>query len=124
MKIGALARHCGLSVHTIRYYEQIGLLPPAVRDRSGHRDYDETVLTWIAFLNRLKETGMPISEMLRYAEWRQKGDATIGERLALLEAHRESVAAKIRSLQQSLDALDDKIKTYATMRERTTNDDK
>ncbi|WP_176082708.1 MerR family transcriptional regulator [Martelella sp. HB161492] len=120
MKIGALARRSGLSVHTIRYYEQIGLLPPATRDRSGHRDYDDMVLTWIAFLHRLKETGMPISEMVRYAEWRAQGDVTIGERMELLEAHRDSVADKIRALQQSLEALDDKIRTYATMRERTT----
>ena len=54
MKIGDLARRSGLSVHTIRYYERIGLLPRADRDASGHRDYDAAILTWIGFLDRIK----------------------------------------------------------------------
>jgi hypothetical protein len=50
MKIGELARRqTGLSAHTIRYYERIGLLPYADRDRSRQRDYDASILTWIEF---------------------------------------------------------------------------
>ena len=73
MKIGELAKRSGLSAHTIRYYERIGLLPYAVRDQSRRRDYDTSILTWIEFLGRLKSTGMPIRDMLRYAELREKG---------------------------------------------------
>ena len=54
MKIGELAKRSGLSAHTIRYYERIGLLPYADRDRSGQRDYDASILTWIDLLGRLK----------------------------------------------------------------------
>ena len=53
MKIGELAKRSGLSAHTIRYYERIGLLPYAHRDQSSHRDYDESILTWIEFVDRL-----------------------------------------------------------------------
>lgn len=67
MKIGELSARAGLSVDTIRYYERIGLLPRAGRDGGGRRDYDETILAWIAFLARLRVTGMPIREMVRYA---------------------------------------------------------
>ena len=67
MKIGNLAKRTGLSAHTIRYYERIGLLPRADRDSSGQRDYGASILVWIEFLGRLKTTGMPIREMLRYA---------------------------------------------------------
>lgn len=62
MKIGEPARRSGLSTHTIRYYEQIGLLPYADRNQSRHRDYDASILGWIEFLDRLKTTGMPIRE--------------------------------------------------------------
>ena len=72
MKIGELAKRSGLSAHTIRYYERIGLLPYAHRDHSSHRDYDESILTWIEFVDRLRETGMPIREMLRYAALRER----------------------------------------------------
>lgn len=73
MKIGELAKRAGLSAHTLRYYERIGLLPRADRDASGQRDYDASILVWIGFLERLKTTGMPIREMLRYAALREQG---------------------------------------------------
>ena len=112
MKIGELARRCGLTAHTLRYYERIGLLPYADRDAGQQRDYDASILVWIEFLHRLKTTGMPIRDMLRYAKLRGTGDATNGERRLLLETHRVAVAARIASLQDSLSVLDDKIAGY------------
>ncbi|TPQ52951.1 MerR family transcriptional regulator [Prosthecomicrobium hirschii] len=113
MKIGELARRSGLSAHTIRYYERIGLLPYADRDGSRQRDYDASILTWIEFLSRLKTTGMPIREMLRYAALRAAGPATGSERQHLLEAHRETVRARIAEWQACLTVLDAKIAGYA-----------
>jgi len=113
MKIGDLARRSGLTAYTIRYYERIGLLPHANRDRSGQRDYDVSILTWIAFLDRLKTTGMPIREMLRYAALRDLGPATASERRALLETHRDRVQARVADLQGCLLVLDDKIAGYS-----------
>jgi DNA-binding transcriptional MerR regulator len=118
MKIGELARRCGLSVHTIRYYERIGLLPYAHRDGGRQRDYDASILAWIEFLYRLKTTGMPIRDMLRYAALRNAGDATNGERQLLLEAHRVAVATQIASLRDSLSALDAKIAGYGDAERR------
>lgn len=88
MKIGELAKQSGLSAHTIRYYERIGLLPFADRDQSGQRDYDASILVWIEFLGRLKATGMPIQNMLRYAALRDLGGSTEKERHDLLVTHR------------------------------------
>ncbi|MCJ2093802.1 MerR family transcriptional regulator [Methylobacterium sp. J-072] len=113
MKIGDLARRSGLSAHTLRYYERIGLLPYADRDRAGRRDYDASILTWIAFLGRLKATGMPISEMLRYATLRAQGTPTGPERRQVLERHREQVRHRIAEFQSCLLVLDSKIAGYA-----------
>jgi DNA-binding transcriptional MerR regulator len=113
MKIGDLARKTGLTTHTIRYYERIGLIPYAFRDQSGQRDYDASILTWIAFLDRLKTTGMPIREMLRYARLRERGAGTERERRELLEHHRDRVRAHVAELQASLAVLDTKIAGYA-----------
>ncbi|MBD0414445.1 MerR family transcriptional regulator [Oryzicola mucosus] len=123
MKIGELAQRSGLSAYTIRYYERIGLLPYADRDASRQRDYDASILTWIAFLGRLKATGMPIQEMLRYAMLRQQGPQTNAERMALLKAHRQGVAAQIAELQASLLVLDTKIAGYADAEKRIETDD-
>ena len=118
MKIGDLARRTGFSVHTIRYYERIGLLPRADRDRSGQRNYDASILSWIEFLNRLKTMGMPIGDMRRYAALRQGGEKTSQARCKLLEAHRDKVRARIAELQACLLVLDDKIAGYAGAEER------
>jgi DNA-binding transcriptional MerR regulator len=123
MKIGDLARRTGLSAHTIRYYERIGLLPRALRDGSRQRAYDESILAWIEFIGRLKTTGMPIREMLRYAALRARGAATEPERRALLERHREQVRARIAELQSCLLALDNKIAGYAGSQRRMKADD-
>ncbi|MGV6872189.1 MerR family transcriptional regulator [Pseudochelatococcus sp. B33] len=113
MKIGELAKRSGLSAHTIRYYERIGLLPYADRDRSSQRDYDASILIWIEFLGRLKTAGMPIREMLHYAALRERGAGTEAERRALLEQHRERVRVRIAELQACLLVLDTKIAGYA-----------
>ncbi|SAL33858.1 MerR family transcriptional regulator [Caballeronia sordidicola] len=113
MKIGDIAKHTGLTAHTIRYYERIGLLPFAPRDRTGRRVYDASVLTWIEFLGRLKTTGMTIQEMLRYAQLRAQGAATGKERSALLAAHRDNVRIRVAELQACLAVLDTKIAGYA-----------
>jgi DNA-binding transcriptional MerR regulator len=123
MKIGELARRTGLSAHTIRYYERIGLLPYADRDRSHQRDYDASILLWIEFLGRLKTTGMPIREMLRYAALREQGGGTAADRRRLLEDHRARVRAHVADLQACLLVLDGKIDGYAADNERTTGDD-
>ncbi|MGO4869040.1 MAG: MerR family transcriptional regulator [Roseiarcus sp.] len=113
MKIGELAKRSGLTGHTIRYYERIGLLPRADRDRANRRDYDAAILGWIEFLGRLKTTGMPIREMLAYARLRAEGASTTGERRALLERHRVGVRRRLSELQASLLVLDRKIAGYA-----------
>lgn len=118
MKIGELARRSGLTAYTIRYYEQIGLLPVADKDASGQRDYDASILAWIEFLGRLKATGMPIREMLKYADLRQMGPATDAERRILLEKHRDKVRAHIADLQANLLVLDAKIAGYAQAEKR------
>ncbi|PYE25735.1 MerR family transcriptional regulator [Rhizobium sp. PP-CC-3A-592] len=123
MKIGELAKRSGLSAHTIRYYERIGLLPYADRDGSSQRDYDAAILTWIAFLRRLKATGMPIREMLLYAELRSRGAATEPERRVLLEQHRNRVGEHIADLQANLLVLDAKISGYAGAEKGTDHND-
>ena len=111
MKISELAERTGLSAHTIRYYERIGLLPYATRNQAKHRDYDASILAWIDFLGRLKTTGMPLREMLAYAGLRMDL-TTEAERCAILVRHRAEVVAQIAELSACLTVLDEKIALY------------
>jgi len=112
MKIGELAAISGLSTHTIRYYEGIGLMPAASRTSARHRTYDLRALEWIEFLGRLKTTGMPIRDMLRYAELRAAGPSSNAERKALLSEHRDAVQRHVEELNACLEVLDAKIAGY------------
>lgn len=122
MKIGELAKRSGLSAHTIRYYERVGLLPYADRNQSSQRDYDASILIWIGFLRRLKTTGMPIREMLRYAALREIGVGTEAERRQLMEQHRDRVRANVAELQACLLVLDTKIAGYYSGPQKRTKD--
>lgn len=112
MKIGELATRTGLTAHTLRYYERIGLLPRAYRGSSKQRDYDPSIIVWIEFLLRLKTTNMPLKKMLHYAKLREAGSSTDAARAELLKAHRVVVKDHIAELQNCLKILDRKIEGY------------
>ena len=118
MHIGDLARASGLSIDTLRWYEKIGLIRRPPRDGGGRRVYPDDTLAWIAFLGRLKATGMSVAGMLDYARLREAGDGTSAARRELLEAHRLRVLAEIATLTENLSVLDDKIETYRAIEAR------
>jgi DNA-binding transcriptional MerR regulator len=118
LTIADAAKASGLSAHTLRYYERAGLLNSVDRNGSGHRRYRDEDLERIRFLTKLRSTGMPIREVRRYAELMRQGDGTDAERLALLEAHRESVFARLEETARNLDLIDWKINFYRQRLER------
>nr|WP_321454497.1 MerR family transcriptional regulator [uncultured Cohaesibacter sp.] len=115
MKIGNLSQLTGLSVHTIRYYEKIGLLPDASRDAGGRRQYGMEIANWLTFLKHLKATGMGISNMVRYAQLRAEGPQTASDRKQMLEEQHKTVLQQIKDLQATLPVLEQKIEFYKDM---------
>lgn len=112
LNIGEVAAQLGVSTHTLRYYEQAGLLRPVGRTAAGHRLYSPADLDWLQFVMRLKATGMSIAGMQAFAALRSQGDVSIGARRDMLEAHREAVLARIAELQTSLETITAKIEFY------------
>lgn len=112
LSVGQVATLTGLSTDTLRWYERVGLVRGVARDRSGHRRYTQADLRWLALLMRLRATGMPVSQMLRYAELVRADVPTELERLRLLEAHRERVLSHIADLNRDLDVITSKIAGY------------
>ncbi len=113
--VSEAAAKVGLSVHTLRWYEQEGLVEPVGRDTAGRRRYSEGELDWLVLLTKLRSTGMPVRDMRRYAELARLGDATVGERLRLFKEHRERVLQRIAELQRDLEMIDFKIEIYGQM---------
>jgi DNA-binding transcriptional MerR regulator len=112
------AQASGVSAHTLRYYERASLLDPIDRNGSGHRRYRDEDLERIRFLTKLRSTGMPIREVRRYAELMKGGEQTNEQRLALLEAHRESVLRRLEETKQNLELIEWKINYYRERLER------
>ncbi|WP_327676661.1 MerR family transcriptional regulator [Kitasatospora sp. NBC_00458] len=111
--IGEVAAASGLTAHTLRWYERIGLLDPVDRSASGQRRYCDADLHRLAFLGRLRLTGMTVAGMLRYVELARAGDRTLEDRRDLLLAHREEVRQQVADLHATLAVLDHKIDLYA-----------
>lgn len=112
LSIQEMAERTGLTAHTLRYYERIGLIQPVDRASSGHRRYSEEDVSWVEFLKRLRATGMPIREMQSYAGLLWQGAQTVEERRKLLELHRARVVQKVQELTDYLAVLDMKISHY------------
>jgi DNA-binding transcriptional MerR regulator len=102
-------------VHTLRYYERIGLVRAVARARSGHRRYAPEDVRWVEFLRKLHSTGMPIRRMLAYAKLVRQGDSTITERRRLMEEHRDDVVRKLAEQRAHLEAIEKKVRLYADM---------
>jgi DNA-binding transcriptional MerR regulator len=107
------AERSGFSLDTLRYYERIGLLTGVSRASSGHRRFTDEDLAWLGILRCLRDTGMPIAELRRYAELaRESGAESLAERIALLERHDAAVTEQIALLHRQRAHLRHKIAHY------------
>ncbi|WP_329194968.1 MULTISPECIES: MerR family transcriptional regulator [unclassified Streptomyces] len=103
----------GLTQHTLRWYERIGLMPHVDRSHSGQRRFSGKDLDWLAFVGKLRTTGMSVADMVRYAELVREGEHTVDQRRELLERTRREVRARISEMTDALAVLDYKIEHYA-----------
>lgn len=105
MSIGALAERTGCNVPTIRYYEEVGLLPRADRRPGGHRIYGGADLRRLTFIRRCRDFGFPVEQvrtLVLLAE-NPKRDCVEARDLAQtnLDAVREKMA-ELQALERSL----------------------
>jgi DNA-binding transcriptional MerR regulator len=111
---GQVAEKTGFSLDTLRYYERIGLLDGVSRNPGGRRVYGDDDVNWLSILRCLRDTGMPIARMRRYADL-SRDERTVAERLALLEEHDREVGQRIETLQTQRERIRDKIHYYRSL---------
>lgn len=116
---GQVAERTGFSVDTLRYYERIGLLDDIERNSGGRRVFSENDVAWLMILRCLRETGMPIQRMVRFAELVRGGEETIGERIEVLEEHDREIDEKIDQLRAEQKHIRGKIDYYRTVLDET-----
>lgn len=116
MTIAEAALATGLTTHTLRYYEQIGLIDPVPR-RSGQRVYGEAEMRFIQFVLKLRGTGMPMRVIQEYAELRRQGETSESIRLRgdLLARHAAFLRGELTTLTETIARLDEKIALYRSL---------
>lgn len=116
--IRSMAERCGMTTHTLRYYERVGLIQPVGRARNGHRRYSEADEAWLHFLHCMRATNLPIRDLQRYASLRELGEATSLDRRKILEDHQAVIASQIHELEKAHALLTHKISNYRKIEER------
>jgi len=98
--IGRLSRQTGVPIKTIRYYEDVGLLPKAPRTESGYRLYDEGAAELLGFVKKAQNLGLSLSEIREILELSSRGRCPCGHVQQLLKKHLKELEEKMRDWQE------------------------
>ncbi len=101
MRIGEVAKRSGLSTTTVRYYEDIGLLPRPARAANGYRDYEPEAIKRLRFVRDAQDSGLTLAEIESILELRAESRPTCRHTVALMQRHLEDVDRRIASLRAS-----------------------
>lgn len=100
MRIGELAERSGVNATTIRYYEQIGLLPEPNRTPASYREYDEITVARLVFIRAAQQIGLSLAEIREVLALREQGQAPCPHVTTLLEQRAAEFAERIAALEQ------------------------
>jgi len=107
LTIGHLSRQTKCSVPTIRYYEEIGLLPQSERASNGHRFYRQEDIQRLLFIKRCRDFGFPIEQVRQLSQLLEDGERACVEVRDLAQSHLDEIRKKIvemRELEKTLNA--------------------
>jgi DNA-binding transcriptional MerR regulator len=99
LSIGALAERTGFNVSALRYYEEVGLIPPATRRPSGHRVYDEKVQEVLTLIRHCRDFGFSIEETRALVSLSTSEERDCAEARDIAQLHLDTVRSKLKELQ-------------------------
>jgi DNA-binding transcriptional MerR regulator len=100
MRIGQLAQRCNIAPATLRFYEQVGLLPEPERTASGYRVYADAAAERVAFIRSAQSVGLTLTEVREVIAVRDAGEAPCQVVTALVDRRYAEVRARITELRQ------------------------
>ncbi|EOT5778456.1 MerR family transcriptional regulator [Listeria monocytogenes] len=111
MYIKDFATKTGLSIDTLRYYEEEELLIPA-RNEKNYRFYTEEDYCWVQLLLKMKQTGMTITNIKNFAALQKQGDKTLLNRIQILDNHMENLYEQQKDLAETISFVAKKVDGY------------
>ena len=106
-KIGDAAKNTGLSVKTIRFYCDKGLINPAGRTEGKYRLFDETSELELKLVRSLRSLDMPVDEVRAFMEARRSGECSCEQLQARMREKKQEISRKVEELMLLQDAIDD-----------------
>lgn len=100
MRIGEVARRTGVTDKTIRYYEQIGILPESPRTPSGYRDYAPDVIGRLGFVRAAQGVGLSLGEIREVLAFRDRGERPCRHVHDLIRRRADELSGRIRELER------------------------
>jgi DNA-binding transcriptional MerR regulator len=100
LRIGELAQISGVPAKTIRFYEEIGLLPPALRAENGYRLYSVEDIGRLRFIRNARSLGFTLDDLKEVLALRDRGEAPCRYVAQLLEQKALEIEERIRQLQE------------------------
>lgn len=98
--VGALSKSTGCHIETIRYYEKIGLLPPALRSTGRHRIYTEKHRSRLVLIRQNRELGFSLDDIRELIALAADADRPCADALSVVKKHLAEVESKVAKLQQ------------------------
>ena len=100
MRIGELAEAVSLNPKTIRYYEDIGLLPEPARSPNRYRSYDESACERLRFVKAAQAVGFSLGEIREIVAFRDRGEEPCAHVIDLVDRRARDIAERIAALER------------------------
>lgn len=116
LAIGELARRSGYAVQTLRYYEQIGLMPKPARTEGGQRRYDADLVRRLLFIRHARDLGFSVEDVRSLLDLAGKPDHPCGSVDQIAATHLAAIDAKISALKTLRKEINQMLKCCAKTR--------
>ena len=117
-----VAKIMNVSTHTIRYYDNEGLIPFVSRTQSNVRMFSDYDLSWLRTVHCLRTTNLSISDIKKYIDLCLKGNKTIKQRAEIIFAQEKRLEEELEELQSQMKILQKKKKYYKELLKNKSND--
>ena len=111
-----------ISAHTVRYYDNEGLIPFVSRTQSNIRMFSEYDLSWIRTVHCLRATNLSISDIKKYIDLCLKGNKTIQQRAKIIFDQEKNLKEHLKQLQEQMKVLQVKKKYYTDLLKNKSKD--
>lgn len=105
----------GLSVHTVRFYDDNNLIHGVTRNKANQRMFDDEAIEWLYICKVMRRAGLSLKEIRKYGDLYSEGDKTIPQRLEIIRQRHKKAEAEMENIKIRIDVLEAKLCHYENL---------